>query len=343
MAGGPETLPRKKRLLFLLSSYLLLATAFLAVGEVGARLKGFKPYEVKALDIAVEPGGRLYAQDPVLGYKNLPGRFFVTLDGAYTFKVTNLPNTLRTTRPLDTYPSTVAKQEIWLFGDSITYGWSVNDDDTFAWLLQERFPDREIVNFGVNGYGTIHSLLQLRESLASGHKPETAVVAYASWADVRNTFIRGRRKMLAPAASLGPVNQPYARLNADGTIETFIDTVQYREVPLMRYSALINMLEEKYDSWEECHTKSHEVTKAILKEMADLCRSNGMTLAVAGLTSDPTTSDIMQYCDAQGIRTTSIWVDLTIKENNNLPFDSHPSAVAHRQYAQMLEGFLRPK
>jgi hypothetical protein len=207
--------------------------------------------------------------------------------------------------------------------------------------LQERFPDYEIVNFGVEGYGTLHSLIQLREALQSGHKPQVAILAYASWHDVRNSFIRFRRKMLAPAAYLGPLNQPYARLTSDGKLDIFMDTIEYREFPLMRYSAFVNAMEETYDRYEERHARSHEVTKVIIKEISDLCRSNEIEFVVAGLTSDPTTSDMFEYCQKEGIKTASIWVDLNIKENNNLPYDSHPSAVAHQQYAQKLESYLR--
>jgi hypothetical protein len=252
-----------------------------------------------------------------------------------------LDNTLRVTHPLGA-SSGKTRTGIWIFGDSITYGWSVNDKDTYPWLLQERLPDHEVINFGVNGYGTLQNLIQLREALKNGNEPKVVVLAYASWDDVRNTFIRGRRKMLAPAASLGQVNQPYARLDSSGKLNVSIDTLEYRPFPLMRYSAFIHALEESYDRYEERHSQSHEITKAIVKEFADLCKARGIELVVAGLTSDATTSDMFSYCKSQGLKTADIWIDfLNIKENNNLPYDSHPSAIAHRQYAQKLEYFLR--
>src|SRR5260370_16503657 len=110
----------------------------------------------------------------------------------------------------------------------------------------------------------------------------------------------------------------------------------------MRYSAFINALEESYDRYEERHSQSHAITKAIIKEFADVCRARGIALVIAGLTSDPTTLDMLSYCKSEGLNTIDIWVDLlNIKENNNLPYDSHPSAIAHRQYAEKLEYFLR--
>jgi hypothetical protein len=167
------------------------------------------------------------------------------------------------------------------------------------------------------------------------------ILAYAPWQDMRNTFIRMRRKMVASAAFLGPVNQPYARLGRDGRLDVFTDTLAYREFPLMRYSAFIHALEETYDRYEERHSQSHEITKVIIKEISDLCVAHGIKLVLASLTSDPIGSDMVEYCRREGMTTADIWVDLSIKENNNLPYDSHPSAIAHRQYAHKIESFLR--
>lgn len=340
-AQGSSPLTRRKKFLFYLISYTLIALLLFSLAEGIARLRGFRPWKVKQAEIVVEPGGKFFRAHPTLGYTHLPGQYKVTLAGSYTFKATNLENTLRITHPLDTYHTDAARKQMWILGDSITYGWSVNDEEAYAWLLQESFPDYEVVNFGVSGYGTLHSLIQLREALSRGQAPRVVVLAYASWHDVRNTFIRIRRKMLAPSASLGPLNQPYARLTGDGRLEIFMDTVEYREFPLMRRSAFVHALEETYDNYEERHAHSHEVTKAIIKEMLDLCRAHNIEIVFASLTSDPTTADMSAYCQRLGIKTVSIYVDMNIKENNNLPYDSHPSALAHKQYARRLETFLR--
>ncbi|HVG31982.1 MAG TPA: hypothetical protein VM911_02845 [Pyrinomonadaceae bacterium] len=334
-------LSRRKKLLFYFISYALIAVVLFAFCEVIARLKGFRPYTVKQAEIAVEPGGKFFRAHPTLGYTHLPGQYKITLSGTYTFRATNLENTLRATHPLETYNATDARQQLWILGDSITYGWSVSDEEAYPWILHERLKDYEVVNFGVSGYGTLHSLIQLRDAFQRGVKPRLVMLVYASWHDVRNTFIRIRRKMLAPSAYLGPLNQPYARLNKDGHLEIFMDTVEYREFPLMRYSAFVHALEETYDNYEERHAGSHEVTKAIIKEMFELCRAHNTELVLATLTSDPTTTDMSEFFRREGGKTVSIWVDMNKKENNNMPYDSHPSALAHKQYAEMLETFLR--
>jgi len=337
----PKALSGKKKLLFYSIYYSLITLLIFSLAEAAARVMGHKPWTITKSEIVVEPGGRFYQTHPTLGYTHLPGHFKVILAGTYSFEVTNLDNTLRVTRSLSNYPAR-SEKGIWIFGDSVTYGWSVNDRDTYPWLLQEKFPNYDVVNFGVMGYGTVQSLIQLRKALNNGGKPNLVVLTYASWQDVRNTFIRGRRKMVTAEKYLGPINHPYAQLDSEGKLAIRNDTVDYREFPLMRYSALIHALEESYDRYEERHAQSHEVTKAIIKEISDLCRTHGIELVVAALTSDPTTSDMLEYCKREGVKTVNIWVDfINIKENNSLPYDSHPSAIAHRQYAQKLESFLR--
>ena len=228
-----------------------------------------------------------------------------------------------------------------MFGDSITYGWSVNDEESYAWLLHEKLPEYRVVNFGVGGYGTVHALIQLREALSQQQPPQLAIVTYASWHDPRNTFIRTRRKMVLPSSHLGPLHQPYAQLTMDGKIEIVNDSLTYREFPLMRYSAFMHAVEETYNSYEERHARSHEITRLLFKEIIDLCKAKAIPVIIASVTSDPLTTDLLNYCASQGAKTIDISVDLAIKENNNLPFDSHPSAAAHRQYAEKLASFLR--
>jgi hypothetical protein len=141
----------RKKLWFRVIYYVLLVLFAASIAEVGARVKGFRPWREPQFNIVVEPGGTFYTQHPTLGYITRPGKFKVTLAGAYSFEVTNLANSLRATRLVDAHPAG-SKKGIWIFGDSITYGWSVNDQDTYCWLLQEQLPDYEVVNFGVNGY-----------------------------------------------------------------------------------------------------------------------------------------------------------------------------------------------
>ena len=323
-------------------SHLVLLAVTTVITLVGAELLirplGYGPYRPRDAGIRVEPGGRFFARDSVLGYVHLPGRFRVTLPDGYVFHATHLPNTLRITHPLDTYGIGDPKPGIWIFGGSFTYGWSLNDEQTFPWRLQEDLPAREVVNFGVNGYGTLHALLQLRSALdRGGPPPRVAILAYAAFHDERNTFSRVRRRAVRSWSRLGPLVQPYARLEPDGSLSYHMATSTYRELPLQRYSALVHLFAVRYDRMEYARHRSHEVSKTIVREFVDLARHHQVVPVVAAIAP---AGDMLDYARSLGARTVDIAVPLEGAWTNR-PHDNHPSALADSVYAVRLDAFLR--
>jgi hypothetical protein len=336
----PRKPSRRRKLLFLAVYGLFLVLLLAVVGEVAVRLMGFRPFRIQNVDIKVEPGGRFFTPHPRLGYTQLPGAFKVTLGDKYSFNATHGADTLRVTHPIPTDAATgKAKPEIWIHGCSYTHGWSLNDSNTYPWLVQEKMPEYEVRNFGVNGYGTLHSLIQFREELAKGRKPKVVVVAYAWFHDERNTFLRARRKAVAPYNHLGMPGLPFARLGSDGNATYFMTPVEFREWPLMRYSAFVHFVETKYDELEERLAHSRDVTRAILRDFARESKAAGAEFVVAGITRD--TDKVLEACRKEGMRTVDIWTDLTQPGMRNLPYDDHPSARADAIYADKLTAYLR--
>ena len=63
-----------------------------------------------------------------------------------------------------------------MLGDSITFGTGVGDDDTFSSRLDAQ-PDLEVLNLGVDGYGTDQALIRLdREGI--GHRPHVVILNF---------------------------------------------------------------------------------------------------------------------------------------------------------------------
>jgi hypothetical protein len=340
---GTPTLTTRSKIVLLLVFWLLLLAISAAGTELVLRRSpgGYEPWTPPPkADIDVNPGGRFFVKDPTLGYRQIAGAFAVTLGGEYTFRVTHLANGLRITHSLDDSDRPNKKEEIWIFGCSITHGWSLNDEETYPWLIQERFPEYEVVNFGVEGYGTIHSLLQFREALKHT-RPKAAVLAYMSFHDERNTFLRKRRKAIGAWNRLGPLVQPYATLGANGQLHYSMATVEYREVPLMRTLALAHAIDQIYGDFEEWFYRSHDVSLALIEQMAMEAKDNGVTFAVASVGDDDLTRSTLRFLREHGTRTLDMAVDLRIKENTNEPYDPHPSALANRTYADRLERALR--
>jgi Aldo/keto reductase family len=208
------------------------------------------------------------------------------------------------------------------------------------------YTNEELV--GVSGYGTIHSLLQFRSAL-EGKAPAIAVLAYAGLHDERNTFLRTRRKDIAPWNKLGPLVQPYARLNEEGGLQYSFASPEYSEFPFMRYSALAHFLEISYNQLEARWYRSHAVSEALIKEMAELAKKHGVTFVVANIYTDRNDfyytwlgQKMLEFAEENGIPNVDMSVDLSLRQNRNLPHDTHPSAKANQQYADKLEAFLRP-
>ena len=336
---GRQTRLRRHHKIAFYAAYLALLLLVLAgIAEVIARRAGYAPYHApRAKVVTVVPGGKLYRVDSVLGYVNLPGAFTITLPTGYTYRGTNLPNGLRITHPLVGYdlehPSVFKRKEIWIFGCSFTYGQTINDSETFAWLLQEAYPQYEIVNFGTNGYGTLHSYLQFKQRLQVGRRPALVVLVYAIWHDERNTFLRKRQKSVAPSNVLGVQDQPAARLVGDSLVISK-RLIGYKPWPLMNRLAAVHMLETRYNEIEDRIRRSHEVTKAIWKRFSELAKQNGAQFLVGSL-GDP--APIAGELQALGIRATDMWVDIDRPGYNNRPHDGHPSPRANIEYARKLK------
>lgn len=330
-------LTKTKKALFYVINLLTLAVLFVAGAEVVLRIRGIKPWQKHDVSIQVDPGGKFFRRHSTLGYSHIPGMFTVTLGLGYSFNVTHLPNTLRITRPIDSNKEPERKEEIWVFGGSMTHGWSINDEETYPWLLQERFPKYDVINFGVSGYGTIHSLLQFRDALKT-KIPKVAVLAYAGSHDERNTFSRTRRKGIAPWNKLGPLVQPYALLDNEGRPQYLFADVEYLEFPMMRYLALAHFIEMKYNHLESKWHRSHAVSEVLVAEMARLAKKHEVKFIVANISGGHA---MLDFAEKNRIPNIDISVDRNLPENTNHPFDNHPSAIANEKYADKLERFLR--
>ena len=336
-------MPWKKRISFILFNLFLMLIIIFIIGEIYVRSKGHKPFERPKPEVQVEPGGKYFQTDAELGYTHLPGKFKVTIQEKLTFVTTHRKDTLRITHPVEQDADFANKEKIWILGCSITHGWCLNDNETYPWLPQEKIPQYEIINFGVSGYGTIHSLIQLQKGLETMPKPKLVILTYASFHDTRNTFSTVRRRIVSSWNFLGPLTQPYASLDKQGKLQLHrADKVVYSPWPLARVSAFINYLEKKYIAQESKKTPFFEISRALVKRIYDICKKEGIPMIVAGIKENQKKMRrMLLYCKKQKIPNVDISVDLTKKEHNFLPIDGHPSALANRKFAKKLFRFLK--
>jgi hypothetical protein len=322
------------------SALIVPVLIFFLASEVVCRIAGIAPLRRSSLIDAQTFSRSFFRKDGILGFANTPGRFVIAAtQGHYQFTITHLADSLRITRPLDNYNHNhprPSKGAIWIFGCSLTHGWSLDDTQTYSWLLQERFPDFDVVNFGVGGYGTIHSLLQLKEAVKSRRPPAIVILAYASFHDERNVMSRNWRLLVAPQNGVSEIDHVFARFDDRGQLK--IGKIRVDHPPaLIEHSALARLIEINLGILEDRQLRAHEVSEALIAEMNQITSAAGGQFVLANILGD---SSILKFAAKQGIPGVNIAVDLTMKENNNLPYDLHPSAIANQKYAAKLGDFI---
>jgi lysophospholipase L1-like esterase len=139
--------------------------------EVAMRVLRIKPQTATVLssflDYDAETGWR--------GRPNAASRFATTnFDSFVTHDAEGQRRSLDT--PLaDDYQH----RSVWVLGDSGTWGWGVDDDQTYINLLNAPSGDgRRFRNLGRSGFSTVQEYLLLRQLLAAGHRPREVLLLF---------------------------------------------------------------------------------------------------------------------------------------------------------------------
>lgn len=330
--------PRLKRIFVRLLYVLGVAILLLVVGEITARIMGHRPWQEDIQAIKVEPGGRLYDKDPVLGYRGRSGTYEVTLRDSLQFTVTHDSQGWRHPRAnSDTLP------EIWILGCSFTHGYGVSDGDEYPAQLQQLLPSHRIRNFGMDGYGTLQNWLTLRDLLAQGSRPKAVVLGYGAFHDQRNTANRYWRKALHGQQIADGLRYPYIRLDDKDSLHVHYDSLTYHPLPFQRHLALASLIEENWNRSEDKGLRSRYVTEVLIQRMFRLCRDAKASFVIAGVYKHPDTAHMLEVFRLEGIPTVDISQNLDDPGLRILPGNGHPNAQAHRAMAESLATFLQNK
>jgi lysophospholipase L1-like esterase len=108
-----------------------------------------------------------WRHDPLLGWAHI-----ANADGSFNshgFKSTVKINSKGFRDIERTYEHDGSKYRIAVLGDSMVWGWGVQQEETFTALLERRCRGLEALNFGVSGYGTDQELLLLHQEVFRYH------------------------------------------------------------------------------------------------------------------------------------------------------------------------------
>lgn len=154
------------------SGITLSIIAFLftfAVGEIIFRFLGHEPRRI----IVEEEHDPQWSQPaPVVGWINRRGKFVSGEFGAAIMSFTE------DGRRFDPAENASAAHKIYIFGDSFSQGYGVDDFSTYSHFLNLKLGG-VVSNFGVGGYGAYQSLLRMRQVLSDPDKVRPKLVIYS--------------------------------------------------------------------------------------------------------------------------------------------------------------------
>ena len=186
----------------LLALASILAVLLLLVGAEMAVRRAQPRYLER---ISIDDLAYLHTYSPVYGWTPRPS-FRYTLAGSET-----TINRLGYRGGEVAAARTAGRPRVVMLGDSITFGYGVRDGETFSAVMESLAPPLEVVNLGVQGYGTDQELLKLeREGLA--YAPDVVVLNVCLANDLLDN---------AAARSIydGVYPKPYFRLEGGRLVE----------------------------------------------------------------------------------------------------------------------------
>jgi lysophospholipase L1-like esterase len=226
------------------------------------------------------------APDAVRGWKNKPSATAVYGEAEFRIEVTHNALGYRDREIAREKPPGVRR--VLLLGDSFAYGIGVADDETFAARLERLQPGLEVINTGVNGYGTAQELLLLRdEGLALA--PDVVLLAFF-WNDVGNSYNRafphfrleGERLVWPEPMAVSPAAPSSERrrwLRHSYAYRFVSDRLKLAGFAL---KVALGLPQETTDFVDPADREAAwRLEAALLREMRDLAAGSGARLAIA--------------------------------------------------------------
>lgn len=325
--------------------YILFLT--LPCAELALRILGYEPYRQQVFHIEAKPENCIIAHSS-LGFALHPGDYGVTINDGLQYDVQHGKDSLRLTS--HRVGEQASQDSIYFFGCSYTYGMGVSDSLTFSYLIQQNRPNSYIRNFGVPGYGTTQSYLQLKQLVDAGEIPSRVVINYADFHDDRNALTPAYRRDLfmgfqsshesvklkmqqAKVPFIGQVSGVYQLQFCEWT--NIYESWKYRET-----FAVVNFIQDFSDQNKTFAIDKEASTRYLFTKIKSICDSYNIQLLVTGITPSLNTKKTLLDLQKSGIETLDISVELSLSKYTNAPYDDHPNEIAHAVFAHKIIEYL---
>lgn len=279
--------------------------------------------------LTVEPSP-LYRLDKTLGYTTIPAVYRV-LEGwraLHDFRITVPEAGTRATsyRPVTAGPS------IYILGSSLAFGWGIDDELTFPWLLQARLPNYRVVNMSMTGYSDVHMMLQYEALLPKLQPDDLVIMAYGGYLapDVAApSWLRAQSdgyEMALGQKGITSARMPYA-------------TLQGGKLAVAYMTIFCANNHGQCARPDPSPATMAEIGRRIYAHVLALPHDRLVIAFLAGKDDDP----VIAYVRARGAKVLDLRLESGAPDyDDTIALDRHPGAFKHFSfYCALLDGLAR--
>jgi hypothetical protein len=295
-----------------------------AAQQVGLDLPWLRAAERRVTSVPAP----FFVSDAELGYTVRPGSYQILIDDGvvkYQFHATVRTDGSRAT----SYLPHQANRHLYIFGDSVTWGWPNEDEETFAWLLQQRLTDYSVINFAQNGYGNVHALIQLRRLSQTLKSDDIVLLIYGDYFNIRNVAAPSRmREFHNTRNSYG-----YSDLL------THPKAVLKQEILAIEYIPLLCEKSHQYcDQDDPNPNQMLETTKAIFSDIISFVKARVVVGYISGNNQDDA---VIAFLRQRSVDVIDMRPSSVLYEKDSLPFDGHPGPIGQYHYFRKILNYLQ--
>lgn len=288
-----------------------------------------------------------HTPDPHLGWGLKPGH-----TATNSFTIPRLKLSLDYTVTTDDQGRRITSPEpqtgntaISFYGCSNTFGWGLDDEATFPWLVQADHPEFTIRNYGVSGYSLCQILLRMEQTIAQD-RPKVVVLGFSPGLEARSVSDHHYLRIVGEQGGTPPSCLSVERKNGKRTMKRF-PLEGYKHLPLSGKSPLIKLVERSLNrlvyASRAKNAARRKTTEHLLLAMDNLCKKHGAVFHVQYLVAN---TGYRKFLRDTNINWAPGPADLDACDENGTyryrlsPFDGHPNAQANKEYANALRPVL---
>jgi hypothetical protein len=272
------------------------------------------PAQLSSLQDLEQAEGRYYQFDPLLGWSVKPNSR--TMEDGHLYASNDAG--VRALRHYDEVaPPGVTRLAV--FGPSFAHGSEVSNQDTWTYQMERGHPNLEVMNWGVDGYGTDQAFLRYKTQGAAYH-PDVVIIVYEEENLRRN--VNRFRPFYTDSTGI-PLTKPVFVLTGDDELQMLDNP--FPSVSALRQAALDNpnyFLDRVCPHDFFCVRERYQVSPFDIFKSCRFLRTLAFEVKHAGTLPDFSTPLLDAYKDQAQTETTVRLINLfveTVWHNGALP------------------------